>query len=204
MSSAGLLTFAIALLVAAAVPGPGMTAIVARALGSGFRGTLPMMGGFIAGDIAYMSAAALGLAALAHHFETVFEVIRWCGAAYLLYLAARLWRSRPEAVSVAADAARERPMRVFLAGLSLTLGNPKVMVFYLALLPTIIDLTRLGPGDFALMIAVVVFDLTLVIGAYALAADRARRLLARPAARLVANRAAGAAMAGAAVAIVTR
>jgi len=204
MTLAGFVTFALALAVAAAVPGPGIAAVVAQALGAGFRRTLPMIGGLIVGDLVYMSAAAGGLAALAAAFGEVFVVIRWLGAAYLVYLAVRLWRAPATAEAAAAVGRGAGPLRVFLAGLAVTLGNPKVMVFYLALMPTLIDLTRVSLADLALTMAIVFVVLVVVTGLYALLAAKARGLIAQPRARRIANRVAGTTMAGAAVAIVAR
>ena len=206
MTLTGFVTFAAALAVAAAVPGPGIAAVVAQALGSGLRRTLPMIGGLIVGDLVYMSAAAGGLAALAAAFGEVFVVIRWAGAAYLVWLAFRLWTAPLTATGPegAAPARGAGPVRVFLAGLAVTLGNPKVMVFYLALMPTLIDLARISASDFAGMAAIVFGVLTVVVGLYAALAARARGLIARPAAKRIASRVAGATMAGAAAAIVIR
>lgn len=204
MNVADLLTFTVALTIAVASPGPGVAAVVARALATGFRRTVPIIGGLILGDIIYISAAIGGLAALATAFGEVFMVVRWLGAAYLLYLAVRLWRSRPDH----ADAAAARPggsaFQVFLAGLSITLGNPKVMVFYLALLPALIDLRTVGAAEYLAMIGIVAVVLTLVIGTYAALAGRARAFLATPGRRKVLDRIAGSIMAGAAAAIIAR
>lgn len=204
MHVADLLTFTLALTIAVASPGPGVAAVVARALATGFRRTVPIIGGLILGDIIYISAAIGGLAALAAAFGEVFMVVRWLGAAYLLYLAVRLWRSRPDH----GDAAAARPggsaFQVFLAGLSITLGNPKVMVFYLALLPALIDLRTVGAAEYLAMIGIVAVVLTLVIGTYAALAGRARTFLATPGRRKVLDRIAGSIMAGAAAAIIAR
>lgn len=203
MDTTSLIAFALALGLAAAIPGPGIAAIVGRALGAGFRPTLPMMAGLIVGDLAYLSAAALGLGVIAASFGTVFIVIRWLGAAYLVYLAIRLWTAKPEHGVVAA-----RPgggaVSTFLAGLAVTLGNPKVILFYLAILPTIVDLGGLTALAFAEMSAVVIVDLVVVIGAYAALAARARRMFESAAARRRLNRVAGASMMGAAAAIAAR
>ena len=69
------LTYAIALAIAAAIPGPGVIAIVARALGAGLRPTLPMLFGLVLGDVVYLAAAILGLAYVASTFGTLFVVI---------------------------------------------------------------------------------------------------------------------------------
>ncbi len=203
MNIAHLLTFAVALTIAVASPGPGVAAVVARALSTGFRRTLPIIGGLILGDIIYISAAIGGLAALAATFGEVFVIIRFLGAAYLIFLAIRLWLSRPEQEPAAARP-RGSAAHVFLAGLSITLGNPKVMVFYLALLPALIDLRTVGLAEYLAMIGIVAVVLTVVIGAYAALAGRARTFLATPRRRKVLDRIAGSFMAGAAAAIIAR
>ena len=124
------------------------------------------------------------------------------GGAYLLYLAWKLWSAPVRPLDSAAAAPQDR--RRLLAGLAINLGNPKVIVFFLALLPTVVDLgalTRLGFAELALLVVAIA---STVLAAYALAAARARRLLtSRRAIRLV-NRGSGAVMAGAAVAIIMR
>mgnify|MGYP000400985383 CR=1 FL=1 len=202
MEWTSLITFAAALSVAVAIPGPGIAAIVARALGAGFRRTLPMVLGLIAGDLIYLSAAALGLGVIAATFGGLFTAIRWIGAAYLVFLAVRLFLARPEAAEVPRSGRGDAAS--FLTGLFVTLGNPKVILFYLALLPTIVDLGGLTPLGYAEMAGVVFAVLVCVICAYAALAARARMLFESPRARRVLNRVAGTAMMGAAAAIATR
>jgi threonine/homoserine/homoserine lactone efflux protein len=204
MDLAGLAVFGTALLVAAASPGPGIAALVARVLGRGPRGAVAFSAGLAVGDVVWLACAVVGLAALAEAFHGLFLAIKYGGVAYLAYLAYRIWTAPVEARALAAETAREHPFRLFLAGLALTLGNPKVMVFYLALLPTILDLSRVTVWGFAELVGVTLSVLALVFAAYALAAARARRLFTSPKALRALNRATGATMAGAAVAIATR
>jgi threonine/homoserine/homoserine lactone efflux protein len=204
MDLAGLVVFGTALLVAAASPGPGIAALVARVLGRGPRGAVAFSAGLAVGDVVWLACAVVGLAALAEAFHGLFLAIKYGGVAYLAYLAYRIWTAPVEARALAAETAREHPFRLFLAGLALTLGNPKVMVFYLALLPTILDLSRVTLWGFAELVGVTLSVLGLVFAAYALAAARARRLFTSPRALRALNRATGAAMAGAAVAIAAR
>ena len=204
MDLAGLVVFGTALLVAAASPGPGIAALVARVLGRGPRGAVAFSAGLAVGDVVWLACAVVGLAALAEAFHGLFVAIKYGGVAYLVYLAYRIWTAPVEARALAAETAREHPFRLFLAGLALTLGNPKVMVFYLALLPTILDLSRVTLWGFAELVGVTLSVLALVFAAYALAAARARRLFTSPKALRALNRATGAAMAGAAVAIAAR
>lgn len=205
MDTTTLLAFTIALTVAAAIPGPGMTALVARALAVGFWGTMPMILGLIMGDMVFLTCAALGLAAIAKTFATVFTLVKFAGAAYLLWLAWQLWTVKPHADTVeAARRPEHSALRVGLAGLTLTLGNPKTIIFYMALLPTLVDLGALTPVGFAEMAAIVFVDLLAVGAAYAALAARARDLFRDPAARRILDRTAGTMMAGAAVAVAAR
>jgi len=204
MDLAGLLVFASALFIAAVSPGPGIAAIVARVLGRGAGGAVAFTAGVAIGDVVWLSFAILGLSALAQAFQGVFEMVKYAGAAYLLYLAWKLWTAPAEPHAVALEASRERPLRLFLAGLAVTMGNPKVMVFYLALLPALIDTARVTLAGYAALVAVTLAVLTLVFSGYVLLAARARRLFTSPRALKLVNRGTGAVMAGAAAAIATR
>lgn len=91
MTLAALIAYSGALFIAAAIPGPGVTALVARALGSGFRETFFMGLGVILGDMIYLTAVVLGLALIAQTFTTLFLVVKLAGVLYLGYIAWKLW-----------------------------------------------------------------------------------------------------------------
>jgi threonine/homoserine/homoserine lactone efflux protein len=204
MDFAGLMLFATALLIAAASPGPGIAAIVARVLGRGTRGAAAFTAGLAIGDVVWLTFAVVGLAALAQAFHGIFVAVKYAGAAYLLYLAYKLWTAPAVPHGVEAAATREHPAKLFLGGLAVTMGNPKVMVFYLALLPTLLDLTRLTVLGYAGLVVATLAVLTLVFSSYILLAARARRLFTSETAIRGINRATGAVMAGAAAAIASR
>ena len=204
MDPAALLIFAATLFVAAASPGPGIAAIVARVLGRGLNGAVAFTAGLALGDVVWLTVAVLGLAAIANTFHVVFLVIKYAGVVYLLYLAYRLWTQAVEAREVVAETSTDKPVRLFLAGLAVTMGNPKVMVFYLALLPSLIDLqavTLLGWLELSLVTLGV---LAVVFGSYVLLAARTRALFTSPRAIRMVNRSTGAVMASAAVAIAAK
>ena len=203
MDPSTLLIYAVTLGVACAVPGPTTAALVARVLGRGTQGALAFCGGLLFGDLLWLSATVLGLAMLAATLQPVFVVIKYAGAAYLLYLAWRLWTA-PAAAPVEAQPVRGEGLRLFLAGLSVCLGNPKTTLFYLALLPTLIDLPHLTWVGFAEVAATLVAVYTTVLTLYVVLALRARRMFRSPQAMRVINRGTGAVMAGAAVAVATR
>jgi threonine/homoserine/homoserine lactone efflux protein len=204
MDLAGLVLFGTALLIAAASPGPGIAAIVARVLGRGMRGAVAFSSGVAIGDVVWLTFAIVGLAALAQAFHGLFVAIKYAGAAYLLYLAYKLWTAPVRTQEVAATEAGENPLKLFLAGLAVTMGNPKVMVFYLALLPTLLDLAQVTLLGYAELVLVVLGVLGAVFGAYILLAARARQLFTSERAIRRLNRTTGAVMAGAAAAIASR
>jgi threonine/homoserine/homoserine lactone efflux protein len=203
MSFSSLLLFAGVYAAAVATPGPGVAAIVARVLAQGLRGIAPFIAGFVVGDLIWFAVAATGLAVLAHEFAALFTLIRFCGVLYLLWLAWRFWRA-PVGADSAAAAPSAGGVRPFLGALSLTLGNPKVIVFFLSIMPLVVDIRAMSVAAFAEIAAIMPLVLGPVLIAYALAANRARTLFRSPRAMKIINRGAAGVMAGAAVAVATR
>ena len=178
-------------------------ALTARVVARGAAGAPALCGGLLMGDLVWLSCAVFGLAALAESFQVVFQGIKYLGAAYLLYLAWKLWTA-PAEMTNDGDVVEGESLKLFVGGLSLALGNPKTMLFYIALLPTVIDLGSLAATDFAALVGVVTLVYGVVLYAYVALAVRARGL-ARNAARLqLVNRGTGTVMAGAAVLVATR
>ena len=201
MTLYGLALFSLVYCLAVASPGPGVAAIVARTLARGLQGTPAFIAGFLIGDLVWFTVAATGLAALAHSAYSVFVAVKYAGVAYLLYLSYRMWTSAAQPVSTDAIDKSQKPLKLLLGSLALTLGNPKPMVFFLALLPTVVKLETLDIAGFLEIAAAICIVLPLVLGAYAFAASRARRLLQSPRAVRIMNRSGATAMAGAAVVI---
>jgi threonine/homoserine/homoserine lactone efflux protein len=204
MSLYGFVVFCGVYLLAVATPGPGVAAVIARSLTYGMRGAPAFIGGFLVGDLIWFAAATAGLAALAQTAHTLFVIVRYAGAAYLLYLAYRLWSAPVQPLEVGDVEVSQRPLKLFIGSLSLTLGNPKPMIFFVALLPTVVQLQALQFGDYLLIALAVTIILPLVLGGYALAATRARRYLQKPSLIRLLNRGAGTAMAGAAIAVASQ
>ncbi|MEC9344273.1 MAG: LysE family translocator [Pseudomonadota bacterium] len=203
MDIASLAIFAAALFVVAASPGPSIAALVARVIARGWRDVLPFLAGLWLGEAVWLSLAVFGLVIIAESFHNVFAALKWAGIAYMLWLAWRMWTA-PVVLEAGALPGRHAPAAMFAAGMAVTLGNPKAMVFYVALLPAIIDLTRvtlLGWAELtlAMLLVLAAVDLTWV-----LAATQARRLLRSQRAVRAANRVSAGVMAGAAAAIASR
>lgn len=203
MSFTALFAYAAALFIAAAIPGPGITAIVARALGSNFRETFFMGLGLVLGDMTYLTAVILGLAFVAQTFTEIFIVIKIAGALYLCYIAYKLWTAGLLPQDIAAKKAGSIGMS-FLSGLLVTLGNPKTMLFYVALVPTLIDLNSIGLREYGILLATTFVVLLVVLVPYMLLASRARMMLKQPRALAALNKAAAGILAGTAAFIATR
>lgn len=199
MTRSSLLLFALVYFAAVATPGPGIAALVARVLGHGLKGIAPFVAGYVAGDMIWLAIAATGLSVVARDFAGLFVALKFMGAAYLLYVAFRMATSTASAGG--RPSAALRGWRAFLGSLSLTLGNPKVMVFFLSVMPLVIDLRVLTPVALAELCAVGAVVMSLTLGAYALAANRARAFLSSTRAMRLVHRAAGGLMAGVAVAV---
>lgn len=203
MDLAGLLVFAGVYFLAVASPGPGIAAIVARSLSTGFRRAVPFVLGIAAADLIWLAFSALGLTLLMQSFHGVFLAIKYAGCAYLVYLAWKLWTAPVKSLEDE-PAARGEGFRLFLGGVALTLGNPKVMVFFVSILPLVVDLQALTPLAFAEVAVLTMLIINTTLLAYAYAADRARRLVASPRTMRRINRVTGGVMAGAAAAIAAR
>jgi threonine/homoserine/homoserine lactone efflux protein len=203
MSFTALFAYAAALFIAAAIPGPGITAIVARALGSNFRETFFMGLGLVLGDMTYLTAVILGLAFVAQTFTEVFIIIKIAGALYLGYIAYKLWTAGLLPQDIAARKSSNISMS-FLSGLLVTLGNPKTMLFYVALVPTLIDINSIGLREYGILLATTFVVLLVVLVPYMMLASRARMLLKQPRALQALNRVAASILAGTAAFIATR
>jgi threonine/homoserine/homoserine lactone efflux protein len=184
--------------VAIAVPGPGIVAIVARALGSGFRATVPATAGIAAGDLILMTLSAFGLALLAQQMGHLFLIVKIAGALYLLYLGTKYWTAPVPEQSEVVPASTGKG---FLAYLGLTLGNPKAITFFVALLPTAIDPRTVSLAGYLQLCAATLVLIPAITLSYAGLADRMRGLVANAKARRRINKGAGAVMIGAGVTI---
>ena len=199
-----LLAFTIAYIVAVLVPGPGVAAIVARALGGGFMSAVPMIVGILVGDLIYLVFALFGLAAIATYFGPVFIVVRFAGAAYLLYVAWQFWTAKPGSEQLG-PRKKEPWLRSFFSGFALTMGNPKTIVFYLALLPTVVPLDRpITALGFMELTGIVVVVLLAIGCGYVWLAAWAREFFVSPTAIRRLNRTAGVIMASAAAFVAAR
>lgn len=183
MSLEAYLAYCLACLVLAAVPGPTVTVIFANSLRQGSRAGLVNAAGTQLGMLAWLLLAGLGLNALLHSMETVFTVLRWLAAAYLVWLGIGILRNGG-GFSSAVEALTPRG-NLFWQGFAVLIANPKMLVLYGAVIPPL-----LHEGS-SLLLQTVNLGLTFMVlsfgshVAYALAGSRARQWLSTGKARVI-------------------
>jgi len=196
MGSHSWLAFALVAVLVSLIPGPAVVSVVSTALRGGFRASLAANAGVLLGDAAFVAAAALGLGALLVASQPLFLTVRWLGIAYLAYLGLRALLDRGTAFSFEAAPNGER--RAFRLGLTTQLANPKIVVFFGALLPQFVDPARPAALQFVVLGVTFIVSDALVFAGYGALAHRARTLLRTPRAARIASRVTGTVMLGAA------
>ncbi|MBL0371579.1 LysE family translocator [Rhizobium sp. KVB221] len=195
MTITTLLAYSFALFVAALIPGPGIAALVARALGAGFVESFAMAVGLMIGDAVFLTAVVLGLSVVAQTFGTAFMVIKYAGVLYLAWMAYKIWTAGIMRTDIEAGPKRS-VLHSFASGLFVTLGNPKPMLFYVALVPTLVNIETLTLTDYFTLLAATFTILLVVTVPYIALAARARELLRQPKALKYLNRLAASFLAG--------
>ncbi|MFT5343213.1 MAG: threonine/homoserine/homoserine lactone efflux protein [Paracoccaceae bacterium] len=175
------LTFVAASVVLLMIPGPTILLVLSYALSKGRSVALASAAGVALGDLVAMTASLVGLGALVMASATLFVVLKWVGAAYLIWLGVKLLRSAPSAGLDSITTGRDVTARgVFGHAAAVTALNPKSIAFFIAFVPQFLTPgTPLMP-QFAILIATFVGLATLNALAYALLADRLRSTIARP------------------------
>jgi threonine/homoserine/homoserine lactone efflux protein len=141
---AALAVYAGASLALLVVPGPSVLYVVALSLRQGRVAGLASVAGVGGGAFLHFVAAALGLSALLTASAAAFAVVKWAGAAYLVYLGVRTWLDREADVGVGSHGPRRTLPRIAAQGMVVTVLNPKLALFVLAFVPQFLDPTR-GP-----------------------------------------------------------
>lgn len=203
MEPFALFLFAAALFINAGTPGPSIAALVSRVISSGWRDIAPFVAAMWVGEVIWLTVAMAGLSALAETFHVTFLVLKYCGVAYLAFLAWNMWHE-PVAIENEALPEGRSGWSMFATGMALTMGNPKIMVFYLALLPTLVDLTNATISLWAIVATVTIIVLAGIDIAWIALAHHARKLLRTPRAVKIANRVGATSLGGAAAVIASR
>jgi len=194
------LAFVAASSVLLAIPGPTILLVISYALSHGRKVASATVAGVALGDFTAMTASMLGLGALLATSAALFTVLKWVGAAYLVYLGIKLWRApvSERAADVGeAEVASANPLRIFLHTYVVTALNPKSIVFFVAFLPQFLDLSQ--PLFFQMAVFEVTFLVLATLNAtlYGVLASMARNTIRKPKVQQIVNRTGGSLMIGA-------
>lgn len=179
-----LLMFALVALGMALTPGPNMLYLVSRSISQGRRAGFISLGGVAAGFLFYMLCAAFGITAFVFAVPYAYDLLRFGGAAYLLYLAWQAVRPGARSTFAVRDLPIDSPRKLFLMGLITNLANPKIAVMYLSLLPQFIH-----PGDGSVLSQSVALGTVQIV--ISVAVNAAIAMMAGSIAGLLASRPAG-------------
>lgn len=191
------LAYLLATIIVLVIPGPTIMLVVSCSLTQGKRAALPLALGVGLGDLVAMTASLAGLGALLATSAELFTVLKWIGAAYLIYLGIKTWRANPNLgdamTMMRPDSRRTHVFRAF----AVTATNPKSIAFFCAFLPQFLN--HSAPILPQVLIMGTTFVLLAVVNAalYALLAAKARTAVANPRAMKMVNRAGGSALIGA-------
>ena len=194
------LAFVAASAVLLAIPGPTILLVISYALSHGRRAASATVAGVALGDFTAMTASMLGLGALLATSAMLFTALKWVGAAYLIYLGVKLWKtsvSEGPATEEGEGAPVSKPLRIFLHTYAVTALNPKSIVFFVAFLPQFLDLTQPLAGQMAIFEITFLSLATLNATLYGLLASLARNTIRKPGVQRAVNRTGGSIMIGA-------
>jgi threonine/homoserine/homoserine lactone efflux protein len=174
-------SFLLTTLIVVASPGTGVLYTLAVALAQGSRASVAAAFGCTLGIVPQMVGAMLGLAAILHTSALAFAALKWCGVAYLLYMA---WQALREsgALAITAEGARKSDRRVIVTAVLINILNPKLSIFFFAFLPQFIAADEPHPLARLLELSAVFMLMTFVVfAAYGLFAAAVRdRVISRP------------------------
>ncbi|MGX5828433.1 LysE family translocator [Mesorhizobium sp. 43Arga] len=203
MTPTAFLAYCAAVTLAAATPGPAMFTVITNGVSRGFLRAFMAGVGVAAGDAVLVTLALLGLVALAQTFEWIFLLLKYAGAAYLIFLGIKMWRASATQ-SNELRTGEARLSRSFFLGASIALGNPKAILFHASIMPLILNLDTLTFVDGLLVVATVISVNILTMGVYAALAGRASGWFRTPKGMRLMNRFAGSAMIGTGALIAAR
>ena len=186
-----------------ALPGPGLAIVVSRALGSGRKAGFAVITGLVLADILFLGIAFIGLLAIAAAMGPAFQIVKYAGAAYLIWRGYRLIVATDSAVAVKTEQHGHLWEDVGL-GLLATLGNPKSILFFGSLMPTLIDMTVVAAVDFWVLAGIVAGVSFIIYGCCVLLADRTRHLLVSARAAKCLRKVTGSIFIGSGVVVATR
>jgi threonine/homoserine/homoserine lactone efflux protein len=185
------LAYCLAVAILVLMPGPVVTLVVANSLNHGSRSGLATVAGASIGNAILLGATAVGLIAFFALLSEIFEVVRWAGAGYLIWLGVKAWRAHGGQELAIVPAAKRSSRAVFLQGFLVAITNPKAIVFYVAFLPQFVDSHLPAGPQLLVMIGTMIIMALFSDSAYALLAGRARGWFTTPRRRRLQGRITG-------------
>ena len=171
-----IVTFAIASLALLLIPGPAVIYVLNRSVSDGREAGLAAVAGLELGNLVHVIAASVGLSAVLATSATAFNVVKWLGAGYLIFVGLRTLATRPQMIESLSTSVSRR--RSFLQGIVVNALNPKVALFFLSYLPQFIDADNGAAWSQALILGIIFVAIgCLTDGTYALAASALRSVL---------------------------
>jgi threonine/homoserine/homoserine lactone efflux protein len=131
--------FVLAAAIVLVIPGPTILLVISQAISHGRKAVIPLVAGVTLGDFAAMTLSLLGLGAVLSASAALFSVLKWIGAAYLIYLGIKLWRSNPEKNAIRFPASGSSNRSLFKSAFFVTALNPKSIAFFVAFLPQFVS-----------------------------------------------------------------
>jgi len=183
--------FILAFAASAASPGPEIAGLLSRALSGGIIASLPLAFGIILGKLLMLTAAVAGLTALVEVLGPMFVVLKFCGAAYLIWLGIKKWINAGRMLLTNEKTNTVNFVVEIGLGLAMTLSNPIAIVFYMALLPGVIDISGLTLNNYAVLCFIIIGVMTCVVFGYGIMAKLVRTWFASPNSKKIVDRLAG-------------
>jgi len=185
--------FIAAVFLLSGTPGPNMLHILSRSVELGWRRSVAAMAGCLLALILILGASAAGLTTLLLALPGAFEVLRYVGVAYLVYLGIKAWRREPQTDDTVdvRSLPRLSAMAVFRGGFAIGASNPKLILFAAAFLPQFVDPSRSQAPQFAVLVATFASVESFWYAVYALGGRSLSGYLARPTLRRLFDRITG-------------
>jgi threonine/homoserine/homoserine lactone efflux protein len=133
------LAYVLAVGVVLVIPGPTILLVVSQAVSRGSRSVAPLAAGVVLGDLTAMTFSLLGLGAVLATSATMFSLLKWIGAIYLIYLGARMWVASPDAEALRPPGSAAPGRELFRSAFIVTALNPKGIAFFVAFLPQFVQ-----------------------------------------------------------------
>jgi threonine/homoserine/homoserine lactone efflux protein len=191
------LAFVVASAILVTIPGPTVLLVVSHAMGAGRRSGWATVPGVALGDLTAMTVSLAGAGAVLAASATLFTLLKLAGAAYLVWLGIKLWRSDPSPEALAARAGPKGFLAMFASAFVVTALNPKGIVFFIAFVPQFVLTDRPLLPQFAILVATFVTIAAINVALWALLAGEMRARFRRPGLLRLVNRVGGSLLIGA-------